>query len=315
MAELDFNLVENALDFFCEGIEYLDENEPRKLKYAVLHIASAVELILKARLEEEGWIHIFKDPYKADIKKYKSGNFRSVDFQDVLERLEVVCKVDLNVHRPILDKLRLMRNRIQHFVFSGETIEITSVVVKAWSFLMDFIHNEIPDRLEEEQVKVDEIIGRMVKHQKYLEHRLDEIKVQLSDYKENDTLIVGCPLCYEETLIIPGGEDPFCLLCRYKNDPFQVADDWATEFIGYPHTDPKERMIEPVIKECPECTMEAMIEFENGDVRPPDPAWICFYCGASGPPLSRCHKCGDEYVWEEDEYLCPDCRHGVLKNE
>lgn len=308
MKKLQLSLVENAFDFFSEAIACLDENEPRKLKYAILHMASAVELVLKARLVEEHWALIFKEPSRAKLKRFEKGDFRSADFLDAQQRLGGICGVDLAKHKPLLKSLRDMRNRIQHFAFEGGIPEIRSVLTRTWSFLWDFIHDQMPEEVENEQDILEKIKGRMVEHEEYVRQRLAEIKPDLDRLVEDGTVVVCCPSCLEEALAIPGGQDPTCRFCRYENDADRVADDWAAVFVGYPHTDPKERMIEPVLKECPECGMETMIEFEDGGMVPPDPAWACFSCGQSGSPTVKCHRCGEEFPWEGEVYVCPKCR-------
>lgn len=314
MSALTLNLVENAFDFFDNAIDHFDGDNPKKLKYAILHMASAVELILKARLAKEHWTLIFKDPSKANIEKFEKGDFLSADFQDAQDRLENICDLDLSKYKTVLKTLRDMRNRIQHFAFSGQVPEISSILLKTWSFLWDFIHDEMPDEADNEQL--EGIRERMNRHETYVKERLSEINHKLEALKREGTLIVDCPSCLQITLSIPGGENPECHFCRYQSDPVQVADDWATVFIGYPHIDPKDRMIEPVLKECSECGKETMIEFEDGGMTPPDPAWVCFSCGNSGSPMVTCHSCGEEFPWEDIEvYNCPECREKGAQKE
>jgi hypothetical protein len=93
-----------------------------------------------------------------------------------------------------------------------------------------------------------------------------------------------------------------------------VADEWASAFIGYPHTDPKERIVYPVLIECAECGSETMIEFEDGGQYPPNPAWACFTCGMSGPPITHCQECGEAFPWKEEIFLCPDCQGEGLED-
>ena len=309
MAELRLTLFGNALDFFSEGVLLLDQNDPRTLKYAILHVASAAELVLKARLAQEHWTLIFRNPSKAIVDEFERRKFTSVDFDGTLERLKNICRLDLSEHRPTLQTLRDMRNEIQHFEFTGAVPEIASILVKTWSFLLDFIHEEVADQLDGELVtQFEDIKGRMIKHEAYVTQRLAEIATRLAVPQREGTLIVSCPSCLQETLVIPADEHPYCPFCRYEADPEEVADDWATVFVGYPHTDPKERSIDPVLKECTACGADTMIELESAGVYPADPAWICFSCGESGSPISECHSCGEEFPWEMEVYLCPRCR-------
>lgn len=315
MTKLKLSLVENAFDFFLEAIGHLDDNDPRKLKYAILHMASAVELILKARLAEEHWGLIFKDPLKANIEKFEKGDFRSADFQETQERLENICKLDLSKYKAILKTLRDMRNCVQHFAFSVQVPEISSILIKTWSFLWDFIHDEMLEEAERERKTLETIKKRMTRHDAYVAERITVITPILNAIKEEGIFVVECPSCLQTALSIPGGENPKCYFCRYQNDSEQIAADWATVFVGYPHTDPKECDIEPVLKECHECGKETMIEFEDGSMTPPDPAWICFSCGECGHPMVICHSCGAEFPWEGEIYICTECRAGGLPHE
>lgn len=315
MEKFQLSLTENAFDFFLEGIEQLSTGKPRGLKYAVLHSASAIELVLKARLSQEHWTLLFKDPSQASPEKFKTGKFRSIDFQEALECIEGICTIDLSKYKPLLKTIRDTRNRIQHFGFSAKVPEVTSLLIKTWSFLWDFIHDQMPDEIENEREILEKIKESMVRHEKYVGERLKEIEPILNSKKREGVIVIGCPSCFQETLTIPGGENPLCDFCRYECDPELVADDWATVFIGYPHTDPKERMIEPVLKECQSCGVETMIEFEDGDMTPPDPAWFCFSCGGSGSPMVTCLSCGEEFPWEGEIYVCSECREKGITDD
>jgi hypothetical protein len=115
MPKFELSLIENAFDFLQEAIDCLREGSPRKLKYSVLHLASAAELLLKARLSREHWSLIFKDPAKASEESFARGEFASGDFQDVQDRLEKICGLELVKYRQLLKRLRGFRNSIEHF--------------------------------------------------------------------------------------------------------------------------------------------------------------------------------------------------------
>ena len=157
MAELRLSLVENALDFFHEAVKDAQETDHKRLKYTILHSASAVELILKARLIEEHWTLVFRDPGKADLDSLKQGKFQSVDFQEAQERIEHICQINLTKHKPILKVLRETRNRAQHFEFSADLPGVASMLAKTWSFLWDFIHDHLPDEVDKHSTTIDEI--------------------------------------------------------------------------------------------------------------------------------------------------------------
>jgi hypothetical protein len=64
-SEIKFPPVENGLDYLKSAAEHLrDEPTARDLKYAVLHLHSAVEVLLKVRLMREHWSLIFSNTGK-----------------------------------------------------------------------------------------------------------------------------------------------------------------------------------------------------------------------------------------------------------
>ncbi|MDJ0466041.1 hypothetical protein [Streptomyces sp. H27-C3] len=55
---VDFPPMQNGIDDLLSATTYLthgDPPEPRDLKYAILHLQAAVEVLLKARLQREHW--------------------------------------------------------------------------------------------------------------------------------------------------------------------------------------------------------------------------------------------------------------------
>lgn len=64
----------------------------------------------------------------------------------------------------------------------------------------------------------------------------------------------------------------------------------------------------PLTVECPDCGIEALYKFENANVHPPDPGWICFHCGISyvWNELSECDRC-ERPIYSGSEFLCNQC--------
>jgi hypothetical protein len=171
------------------------------------------------------------------------------------------------------------------------------------------MHKELPDHVVNQEDVLDQVRQAMRQHEGLVEARLIGIGPELESLRLRGRVVLKCPICLQETLVLPSDdEEPSCLFCRYQRPSEEVADDWATIFLGYPHTDPKEASMYPVLQECPTCGSETMIEFEDGGQFPPDPAWVCFTCGDSGSPTSICMSCGEEFDYEDDVYYCPECR-------
>jgi hypothetical protein len=118
-AKFELSLVENAVDYLLEATNDLNAREERKLKYAVLHLSGAVELVFKARLIQEHWSLVFTNPGKATRGQFENGDFTSADFQEVQNRLASICRLNFSEHQPVLQALRHLRNRLEHFCCFG----------------------------------------------------------------------------------------------------------------------------------------------------------------------------------------------------
>ena len=58
-AKFQLNLLANGLDFILGAAERAAIGAPRDLKYAMLNLVDGVELLVKARLEQEHWTLLF----------------------------------------------------------------------------------------------------------------------------------------------------------------------------------------------------------------------------------------------------------------
>lgn len=71
--DVDFRPVRNGMDYLLSTVTHLTGGQQppgdRDLKYAVLHLHAATEVLLKARLVREHWSLVFSDPGKATKAK------------------------------------------------------------------------------------------------------------------------------------------------------------------------------------------------------------------------------------------------------
>src|SRR5690554_3718337 len=121
---LKYTLIENGLDFLLSSIEDfpLDKSKPniakKKLKYSLIHLSASLELFLKKRLEKESWVFIFDDMNKADKSKFESRDFKSVDLETSIQRLDKISGVILSTpDKTVLNHFRRKRNKLEHYDF------------------------------------------------------------------------------------------------------------------------------------------------------------------------------------------------------
>jgi hypothetical protein len=135
--ELKSRLAENAFDFLERAI---DEFKGRP-KYSIINFYAAVELFLKARLLHEHWSLIV---LKTHRQKFESGDFVSVSFEGMCERLRKVVQSALpEGAQRNFDVVRKHRNRMVHFFHNAtedqgaKTESVAGEQLRPWCDLHD----------------------------------------------------------------------------------------------------------------------------------------------------------------------------------
>lgn len=78
----------------------------------MLHLNAGIELIFKARLTSEHWAFVFEDLNKAKYDNYIDGDFKSINLDTTLYRLQHICNISISEHfiRSI-DRLKKTRRK------------------------------------------------------------------------------------------------------------------------------------------------------------------------------------------------------------
>ena len=285
--ELQQNLLDNALDFLLSAAEAVRRDEGhRTLKDAVLHLGNGIELLLKARLAREHWSLIFSDINKASYDELAKAEFASVDYPTALKRLEQIVgvSIDESIGSHIVN-LRKLRNRLTHFTATLDPAQAKSLVAKSMNFCVEFCEQE--DMVTgDAEGKIREIHMNLTDLQEFVDDRMANI---LEGWE--DALIWECPECWQEALVIDGGQVD-CKFCLRKADPKELADDNSDS---------------NVVEDCPECGEEAsfaLVLFNNEEGR-----WICFSCGQSGEEYEHCMRCNRmaSFPDRDDVKICNSC--------
>jgi hypothetical protein len=101
--DFHYTLLENGLDFVRSSLEHLtaasaastpdNGSQKRRLKYALIHLCSGIELVFKEHLRQDAWQLVFQEQDRATEAAYQSGDFKSVCFDTARDRLEEECGV------------------------------------------------------------------------------------------------------------------------------------------------------------------------------------------------------------------------------
>jgi hypothetical protein len=254
---------------------------------------------------------------KASENTLRTGEFKSVEFDECFERLKSISGLNIGSHIDLLRLLRRHRNRLQHFEYNASRDEVISILVKTWGFVLDFIHDHLPDVVKDQNIIIGKIKKLMIANEDFVKERSASIQSAIDEFKSSSNAVLECPRCLETAFVIPGAvENPHCLFCRYNASPEEAVDDWCFEFFGI--QDPKDKYTNPDRFKCPECGNETLVQQEFGGMNPPVPGWVCFNCGETWDydGISFCDTCNEPYTSTEDDLgMCPACEKMWIARE
>ncbi len=297
MDKLTLSLIENSFDFLESSIKYSKGTENRDWKYALLNLASAIELMMKAVLEQEHWSLLFEDIKKANKSIMEQGDFKSVNFDTAIERIKSIVGITFSpTDEKYIEKIRKKRNRITHFSVELHIEEVKSVVAKGIGIFIKLYKQT--DTAENVEDKLHIINTELLGFQKYVKLRLAEIEKEISGM-ERPGIFLTCPSCLQETIVIDTKYDELC--CKFCGAEFSYKDMASYASDGYSGP-------------CPACNNGALAYLSHaGD----SGEYICTKCDFSSEENYNivCSSCENTY-WDEnggESYLCEACHDSIYK--
>jgi len=196
-----FGLEDNAFSSLEHGMEHYLAGSDADLKFTVLHVFHAVELLLKARLAEAHPLLVLQRPEDDPVKGY------TADYHVVLKRLKNLG-VELTADdAKNLEYLRTTRNSIEHYQVQGNRQQIEDYVARAMKLLDGFVERELHIPLKE---RISPELYREMEHALYsYEERQKRIRKLMApdlpkkpkEQVEHQTII--CDECGEEAILVP----------------------------------------------------------------------------------------------------------------
>lgn len=123
LAGLSRDLTENGLAFLHRSVAEMSAQPAtlRSLSFAVVDLAAAVEVLMKARLVREHWTLICSEPDKATTVQMLAGTAKTVTSEQAIKRLENVAGVAMYAsgHASRVVEVASLRNRAIHFAMVG----------------------------------------------------------------------------------------------------------------------------------------------------------------------------------------------------
>ncbi|MER7761510.1 hypothetical protein ABTZ17_17465, partial [Streptomyces sp. NPDC097619] len=154
-APLAYPPVTNGLDFLVGVIDHLATDEqgnrpgPRGLKYAVVHLEAAAEVLLKAGLEREHWSLVAEKITERRVgrAKFEQGDFAGITPAEAVRRIRDIVGFPITPdEEKALDALTKKRNALQHYGLTATYEEIEALTARVLDFLIRFLDESLfPD--------------------------------------------------------------------------------------------------------------------------------------------------------------------------
>lgn len=312
--EMKYTVLENGLDFVLHSINDLtianedttDEDAKKRLiKYALLHLSSGIELVLKSRLFQEHWTYVFADMNKAKKELLESGDFKSVDNDVLLTRLENLCNIKIEQHNVrTLKNLRKRRNRAEHFDFNEPILSVESLIHKSISILIKFLveNYDVDGFCDEESILFTEIKNSMRKLTKHYDDAKTIAQKMLEQTGLSEYSCI-CPQCQESFLL--RDDDVKCLFCGYEDNGESAANNYIFNIMGLDKYSTVKDGGEYPLYDCPQCGKETLVVMEENE------GAFCFSCdfNCDNDEVKFCSSCGSFFYETNGESigLCENC--------
>ncbi|MEV5194763.1 hypothetical protein AB0K86_19940 [Streptomyces clavifer] len=300
--DVSYTLLSNGMDYLVSVFQHLTEGatppSARDLKYTVLHLQAATEVLLKARLVHEHFSLVFADPREATYDKWKSGKFKSCGTLDAFDRLRRIARLALSDDdRDGIAELAKDRNALQHYglTHNAHAVEFRAAIVL--EFLNTFIHEHlIPELDPAEAARVERNMDSLRLQFKgiktLVKQRMNNLRSALAKVAD---VTVKCPDCEQWALVADGAEaGPTCRFCYQSWDylPQSAAANYAWIILGLDENSNIADGYDPPVTNCPNCEAYALVTEAVTAADPSGTTPLCFACGNVFHHLTDCGGCG-----------------------
>jgi len=338
LAGLPRDLTENGLAFLHRSVGEMSGSATlRSLSFAVVDLAAAVEVLMKARLVREHWTLICSEPDKATVTQLMAGTAKTVTPDQAIKRLENVVGVAMSDggHAARVVELVSLRNRAIHFAMVGiDPVGLQGPLGRGLDFVLWFLDTEFREQGDETvQELIEDSIERLTTEVGQLKALVAARLASIAEELDTAELCVECPRCRQPTLMLLDGQVSRCAFCLWKPiDGEECASEYAAAVLGTSHYEAVKDGGEWPVHPCTTCAATAMVE--GIEQLRPDPAsinrseplcdwkapayWGCFACGttADRTELDHCTRCGTLTDRGDDNGVpvCGDCWSDILRD-
>lgn len=192
-------MADSAFDFLDQAAADLE----KKPKYAVIHFATAIELILKARLLREHWALVVTSSGDADRQAFQRGSAKTVTVDQAIKRLEQIA--DQHLPSGASEAFKIIsahRNRMIHFFHEATSREaeetarakVTAELLLGWYYLLRMFRTW-EAYFVEYQPRIQRVEWGMRRLREYLHVVFDKLQPQLAELVAEGVSFHDCASC------------------------------------------------------------------------------------------------------------------------
>lgn len=254
MRKLNLKLIDNAVDSFNEALEKYEqgtENNSKPYKFAVLHMAHFLELVLKQAILVFNTNLIYTGAFKELEKRAKD---EKVKLYEMSERMKAVNYIydpyfeknnhtisvndakkflislpdSFNLNKEFLEDIKLLkslRNDIEHFEFEisprDTRLIIGRLVRSAKKFTIDFQLFDLDQHISQHNVAIYNLLMNEYEHQinsarLTVEEETEDayFGYRLKEWEWVDWDVLDCHYCLEKDIMIPDSSSTTGFKCQ-----------------------------------------------------------------------------------------------------
>jgi hypothetical protein len=213
-----FALLGNGRAFVESTVELARKGYAENWKFAILHLATALELLLKARLAIEDHRLLVDGKRHVSDRQFDDGDFNSVTVDECIKRLAQHSQFALTIRqRHTLSQLRILRNRVAHFTEPGDDAALKAAVAAGLNLFIEL--NEAAEFRDDETYgtkSVRELITALNEYEDFVKERMSALAERLQSASRPKTHHADeCSFCLQDAAVIDG-EKFRCLFCSYQ---------------------------------------------------------------------------------------------------
>ncbi|UXU75564.1 MULTISPECIES: hypothetical protein [unclassified Paracoccus (in: a-proteobacteria)] len=299
------NFSESAFDFLEKSVDEIKDRP----KYSVIHFATAVELLLKARLMREHWTLVAERASDVTLDNFLSGECKTVTQADAIRRLNGACGENIPKDAVAqFARIAAHRNQMIHFFHEAGTAKAGQAMIEgivkeqclSWYYLERLL-SEWADQFEEFDTRIATIRWRMKQNRAFLSVAFDRLKPEIDAAKKAGAKFAACSGCGYEASAVTELSDIFfekhCRLCGLGEAYLEIpcpADCGTTLHIKADHG--SDRTCETCGHKVTAGELSDALDTEYSDPSDYEPQVNCAMCSSMG-----------RVVQHHDTFICTEC--------